>query len=47
MTKKSPKKGSVGIIGLGYVGLPLWINFAQSGAKVIGFDVDQKKVDFQ
>ena len=45
MTKKSPKKRSVGIIGLGYVGLPLWINFAQSGAKVIGFDVDQKKVD--
>ena len=28
----------VGIIGLGYVGLPLAVGFAQAGVKVIGFD---------
>src|SRR5438046_989154 len=33
------------IVGLGYVGLPLAIQFARSGASVIGLDVDQGKVD--
>ena len=33
------------IIGLGYVGLPLAIQFARSGAEVIGLDVDRAKVD--
>ena len=28
----------VGIIGLGYVGLPLAVSFAQAGVNVIGFD---------
>lgn len=36
---------SVGIIGLGYVGLPLALRFAEAGIKVIGFDVDERKVD--
>ena len=35
----------VGIIGLGYVGLPLALAFAESGFKVLGFDVDQTKID--
>ena len=35
----------IGIIGLGYVGLPLVIQFAKSGAQVLGIDLDQKKVD--
>ena len=35
----------IGIIGLGYVGLPLVIQFAKSGAKVLGVDLDQMKVD--
>ena len=35
----------IGIVGLGYVGLPLAIQFAQSGAQVLGIDVDGKKVD--
>ncbi len=35
----------VGIIGLGYVGLPLAVSFAQSGINVIGFDKSQEKVD--
>ena len=35
----------IGIIGLGYVGLPLAVNFAEAGIKVIGFDKSQEKVD--
>ncbi len=35
----------VGIIGLGYVGLPLAVEFAKAGLEVIGYDVDQAKVD--
>jgi UDP-N-acetyl-D-glucosamine dehydrogenase len=35
----------VGIIGLGYVGLPLAVNFAEAGVQVIGFDKNQEKVD--
>jgi UDP-N-acetyl-D-glucosamine dehydrogenase len=35
----------VGVIGLGYVGLPLAVNFAEVGVKVIGFDKNQAKVD--
>jgi UDP-N-acetyl-D-glucosamine dehydrogenase len=35
----------IGIIGLGYVGLPLGLRFAQSNVTVLGLDVDQSKVD--
>lgn len=35
----------IAIIGLGYVGLPLGLQFARKGVEVIGLDVDQKKVD--
>src|SRR5687767_6004035 len=35
----------VGIIGLGYVGLPLAVEFAKAGLHVVGYDVDQSKVD--
>lgn len=35
----------VGIIGLGYVGLPLAVSFAEAGVKVLGFDKSQSKVD--
>jgi UDP-N-acetyl-D-glucosamine dehydrogenase len=34
----------VGIIGLGYVGLPLSLLFAEAGFAVTGFDIDEKKV---
>ena len=34
----------IGIIGLGYVGLPLVIQFAKCGAQVVGFDVDETKI---
>lgn len=36
---------SVGILGLGYVGIPLAIAAARAGLKIIGFDIDQKRVD--
>jgi len=35
----------VGIIGLGYVGLPLAVNFAVAGVKTLGFDKNPQKVD--
>ena len=38
------KKVVVGVLGLGYVGLPLAREFASAGLKVIGFDIDQQKV---
>lgn len=36
---------SVAIVGLGYVGLPLGLQFARSGVSVIGLDIDNKKVN--
>ena len=36
---------TIGIVGLGYVGLPLSLNFSSNGVKVIGFDVDIKKIE--
>ena len=38
------KKCTVGIIGLGYVGLPLSILFAKNNFKIIGFDLDKTKI---
>ena len=35
---------SIGIVGLGYVGLPLALRFAEAGFKVLGFDIDPAKV---
>ncbi len=39
------KTARVGVIGLGYVGLPLAVEFARAGFEVIGIDVQQSKVD--
>ncbi|HPB11582.1 MAG TPA: NAD(P)-binding domain-containing protein, partial [Kiritimatiellia bacterium] len=36
---------TIAIIGLGYVGLPLALQFSRSGATVIGIDIDPSKVD--
>ena len=38
------KQAKVGIIGLGYVGLPLAVEFARAGFDVTGFDVDETKI---
>jgi UDP-N-acetyl-D-glucosamine dehydrogenase len=35
----------IAIVGLGYVGLPLALQFARSGAKVLGLDIDSRKTD--
>ncbi|MCX7022629.1 MAG: nucleotide sugar dehydrogenase [bacterium] len=35
-----------GVIGLGYVGLPLALEFAEAGIRVVGFDIDPTKVEF-
>jgi UDP-N-acetyl-D-glucosamine dehydrogenase len=42
--KVNTNKFTVGIIGMGYVGLPLALEFASKGIKVIGFDLDPVKV---
>jgi len=34
----------VGVIGQGYVGLPLGLVFFEAGLRVVGFDVDAKKI---
>ena len=39
------KKAHVGILGLGYVGLPLAVVFAEAGFRVTGIDPDLRKVD--
>ena len=39
------KKAVVGVIGLGYVGLPLLNAFIKAGFTTMGFDIDQRKVD--
>ena len=38
------KKARIGVIGLGYVGLPLVIRFCEEGFTVMGFDIDPAKV---
>lgn len=43
--KINDQSAVVGIIGLGYVGLPLMSAFVKAGFRTMGFDVDQKKVD--
>lgn len=44
-SKIKDKSIVVGVLGLGYVGLPLVREFATNGIKVIGFDIDNKKVE--
>lgn len=39
------KIATIGIVGLGYVGLPLVLRYAEVGYKVIGFDIDAEKVE--
>jgi len=39
------KKAHIGVVGLGYVGLPLIIEFGRAGFQVRGLDIDTRKVD--
>src|SRR3954452_2524164 len=43
--KIEARKAKIGIIGLGYVGLPLARAFSRGGFPVLGFDVDPRKVE--
>ena len=45
LKKLNERRAIVGVIGLGYVGLPLAVEFARASLKVIGFDLDQSRVD--
>ena len=42
--KIEQKSAKIGVIGLGYVGLPLAVEFAKSGYHVTGIDIDKKKI---
>ncbi|HNS40089.1 MAG TPA: nucleotide sugar dehydrogenase [Promineifilum sp.] len=44
LTRIAAREAKIGIVGLGYVGLPLAVAFAQEGFTVIGVDVDEGKV---
>lgn len=44
LQKIDSRELSIGIIGMGYVGLPLAMEFARSGFKITGFEVDKPKV---
>ena len=43
LSRIKSKQAVVGVIGLGYVGLPLVLTFIEKGFRVIGFDIDTKK----
>jgi len=43
--KIKERSACVGVVGLGYVGLPLVQEFGKAGFSVLGLDIDQKKVD--
>jgi len=45
LAKIEDRSAIVGVIGLGYVGLPLAMEFARAGFRVIGYDVSQRVVD--
>lgn len=43
--KLSDTTAIIGVVGLGYVGIPLSISFSKSGYRVVGFDIDASKTD--
>ena len=45
LAKIHDRQAVIGVVGLGYVGLPLAMEFAQAGFRVIGYDVSQRVVD--
>ena len=44
ITKIQSKDAVIGVVGLGYVGLPLILAFAAKGFRCVGFDIDAAKV---
>ena len=45
VSRLAERKAVIGIVGLGYVGLPLMLRYVEVGFKVIGIDIDRRKVD--
>lgn len=45
INKLAAREAVIGIVGLGYVGLPLVLRFAEVGYRVLGLDIDQGKID--
>lgn len=45
LTKINQRQITIGVVGLGYVGLPLAVELAKVGFKTIGFDINMQKVD--
>jgi len=44
LAKFQRRRAVVGVLGLGYVGLPLALRFAEAGVKAVGFDIDPGKI---
>ena len=44
LKKLSDKTATIGIVGMGYVGLPLVLRYCEVGYRVIGFDIDAQKI---
>jgi UDP-N-acetyl-D-glucosamine dehydrogenase len=45
LSKIIERRAVIGVIGLGYVGLPLAVEFGRGGMRVIGFDLDQSRIE--
>lgn len=45
LQKIENKSAVIGVVGLGYVGLPLILAFSAKGFRCVGFDIDQSKID--
>src|SRR5688500_2861280 len=45
LAKIEHRKARAGVVGLGYVGLPLAVEFGKAGLTTVGIDLDQRKVD--
>ena len=45
ITSLTDRSACIGIVGMGYVGLPLAVTYANAGYRVLGFDIDARKVE--
>ena len=45
LSKIEKKQAVIGVVGLGYVGLPLLLCFVEKGFRAVGLDIDTKKTE--